>query len=53
MPFLGEWVNVVFRCCELLDILVTKEEPTSGHHDVCLVGTPKGASWREIQANQL
>ena len=29
----------------LLNILMSNEEPTSGHRDVCLVGTPGGASW--------
>ena len=35
-------VNVVFCGFKLLHILVTDEEPTSGHHDVCSVGTLKG-----------
>ena len=42
---LGEcvWSQVVFK---LLNMVVTNEEPTSGHHDVCSVDTPKGDSGR-------
>ena len=35
--------SMLFTGCKLLNILVTEEEPTSGHLDVCSVGTNDGA----------
>ena len=41
--FLGDVVLCSFIP---LDVLVTKVEPTSDHHDVCSVGIPNGAFGR-------
>ena len=35
--------SLVYFCCMLLNMPVTKREPTPGHYDAYLVGIPKGA----------
>ena len=46
-------VNWVFRYFGLLGVLVTEGEPTSGHHDVCSVGTLMGQFGRIIGRTNL
>ena len=45
------WRNVVSGIRNLLDMQVTDEEPASGHKDVYLAGTPKGAFLRKYGQN--
>ena len=44
------WRNVVPGIRNLLGMQVTNGEPASGHKDVYLAGTPKGAFLGEVRA---
>ena len=45
------WVKCVSWIRNLLDMRVTNGEPTSGHKDVYLAGTPKGTFWEKYGQN--